>query len=421
MLSYLYSFFIILLETGIRIASIWNPKAKLWIAGRRNVFDHIQEKIKVFDNVLGPRIWMHCASLGEFEQGRPLLEKIRKTHPDAVIILSFFSPSGYEVRKNYAGADLVCYLPSDRLKNVKRLLNLIQPTLVLWIRYEFWHNYLRELKKRQVSVLLVSALFREQHLFFKSYGGFWRETLQVFEHIFVQNEDSADLLLEIGLKNNVTVSGDTRFDRVTEIADAFEPIPVIERFCAGHSVVVAGSTWQEDQEELVHYANTKRDIRFIIAPHEVDTENIRDMQKAFLGAVLYSELKDIMDNNEAHILIINNIGMLSRLYRYADIAYVGGGFGDDGLHNILEAAVYGKPVLFGPVFQKHYEAIDMIEAGGAITVENALDLEMVLNRLLNDPNELKERGDAAKLFVTKNVGATQTIMDYIQRNRLCTN
>lgn len=419
MLSLLYSFFIILLETGIRIASIWNQKARLWVGGRRNIFDRLQEKVSFLSD--GPRIWMHCASLGEFEQGRPLLEKLKKIHPEAIIIVSFFSPSGYEVRKHYNGADLVCYLPSDRPGNVKKLLDILQPTLVLWVRYEFWHNYLRELKNRKVPVLLISALFREQHLFFKSYGGFWRKTLNSFEHIFVQNTDSAELLAEIGFQDNVTVSGDTRFDRVTEIADAFEPLPAIEKFCAaGGDVIVAGSTWHEDEEELVHYAKSNKDIRFIIAPHEVDAENIRDIQKSFTGAVLFSSWTQ-KEHQDAHILIIDNIGMLSKLYRYADIAYVGGGFGDDGLHNILEAAVYGKPVVFGPVYQKHYEAIDMIEAGGAISVKNAPELEMVLNRLLKDREELQERGAAAQLFVRQNLGATAKILDYIQRNRLCTN
>lgn len=420
MLRFLYRFFIILLESGIRVASLWNPKARLWIQGRKNIFTQIREKLHAIGRRPGQRIWMHCASLGEFEQGRPLLEALKSSYPGSMIIISFFSPSGYEVRKNYGGADLVCYLPSDRPRNVRKLLDLIQPTLVLWVRYEFWHNYLREITKRGIPVLLVSALFREQHLFFKSFGGFWRDTLRGFTHLFVQNEDSAELLAEIGFTENVTVSGDTRFDRVTEIAGAFEPLPAIEKFCNGFRVLVAGSTWPEDEEELVHYVKTNPAIRFIIAPHEVDAAHIHDMQKAFPGAVLYSDL-DKTEDQTAHVLIINNIGMLSRLYAYADVTYVGGGFGDDGLHNILEAAVYGKPVIFGPVYQKHYEAGDMIDAGGAISVKNALELESVLDRLFRDDEELREKGAAARSYVHENLGATATIMAYIQRNRLCTN
>ncbi len=419
MLSYLYRFFIILMESGIRLASLWNPKARLWVQGRKKIFTQIQEKLYTVNGRSDQRIWMHCASLGEFEQGRPLLEELRRTYPGVIIIISFFSSSGYEVRKNYTGADLVCYLPSDRPGNVRKLLDLIQPTLVLWVRYEFWHNYLRGLTRRKIPVLLVSALFREQHLFFKSFGGFWRDTLRGFTHLFVQNSASAELLAEIGFAENITVSGDTRFDRVTEIAGAFEPLAAIEKFCRGHKVLVAGSTWPEDEEELVHYAKANSTIRFIIAPHEVDPEHIHDIQKAFPGAVLYSDL-DKTEDHSAHILIINNIGMLSRLYAYADIAYVGGGFGDDGLHNILEAAVYGKPVIFGPVYQKHYEAADMIDAGGAISVKNALELEAVLDRLFKEEKELQEKGAAARSYVRENVGATAKIMEYIQRNRLCT-
>ncbi|MBX3241780.1 MAG: 3-deoxy-D-manno-octulosonic acid transferase [Chitinophagaceae bacterium] len=412
--------FVIFFEWGASLVSLWNPKARLWIRGRRNIF----EKLRAEKSILPKRantVWIHCASLGEFEQGRPVIETLKKTHPDTRIVLSFFSPSGYEIRKNYPGADMVCYLPSDRASNVRKFIDIIEPTLVLWVRYEFWNNYLQDLKRREIPVLLISALFRTQQLFFKPWGGFWRKTLQGFTHIFVQNEYSAELLEEIGI-NNVTIAGDTRFDRVSAIAESFEPLPEIAAFCAGHQVLVAGSTWTEDEEELTHYVRVHTQTRFIIAPHEVDEDNIKDVLKEFPGAVLYSDfITDMQRYNEtAHTIIINNIGMLSRLYHYADIAYVGGGFGDDGLHNILEAAVYGKPVLFGPVHQKHYEALEMIETGGALCVKNALELENVLDRLWQHPEELQQRGEAAQRYVAFNRGATQKILDYIQRNRLCT-
>ncbi len=420
MLRILYNFFIISLESGIRIASLWNPKARLWVNGRKGWVKQIKEKVDTWGAVSSPIIWMHCASLGEFEQGRPLLEQLRTANPHIRVVISFFSPSGYEIRKNYTGADLVVYLPADRPGNVRKFLDLVSPTLVLWIRYEFWHNYLREIKKRNISLLLVSALFRENHIFFRSFGGFWRDTLKCFTHVFVQNEDAADLLKEIGFERNVTVSGDTRFDRVSEIAGAFQPVTGIETFCRGRQVLVAGSTWREDEEEFVHYVRVNKQTAFIIAPHEVDTENIHDIQKLFPGSVKYSEFRNNLEATEAHVLVIDNIGMLSRLYHYADITYVGGGFGDDGLHNILEAAVYDKPVLFGPVHQKHYEAVEMIEAGGAFGVKNALELEAALNRLFANREELQAAGNAAGQYVRVNKGATEKIMDYIERNRLCT-
>ncbi len=416
----LYHFFIILMACGMRIASIWNEKARRWTSGRRRIFIQVEEKLRTLKNVSGRRVWMHCASLGEFEQGRPLLEEIKKQYPDLVVILSFFSPSGYEVRKHYPGADVVFYLPADRPGNVRKLLDLIQPALVLWIRYEFWHLYLRELKRRNIPVLLISALFRKQHLFFQPWGGFWRQTLRTFTHIFVQQQESAALLAEIGFTDNVTVSGDTRFDRVSEIAEAFTPLPVIESFCKGHKVLVAGSTWPKDEKELSDYINASCSMRVILAPHEIGDQRIDDIQQTFPDAVLYSDWEKKGDMG-SRILIINNIGMLSRLYAYADIAYVGGGFGKQGLHNILEAAVYGKPVVIGPVYQKHYEAVEMIHQGGAISVSNAGELAATMHRLVNNEDELNKRGAAASAYIRENRGATNSILQYIQRNRLCTN
>jgi 3-deoxy-D-manno-octulosonic-acid transferase len=368
---------------------------------------------------------MHCASLGEFEQGRPVIESLRNLYPDITVIISFFSPSGYEIRKNYAGADHVFYLPMDSAVNAKRFLDLIQPNLVLWIKYDYWYYYLRELRKRKIPVLLVSPLFRADQPFFKWYGNIHRLMLDSFHAFFVQNEESRQLLATLGISQSVFVSGDTRFDRVIDIAEAFEPFPLIEHFCAGHTVIVAGSTWEEDEEELDHFANTHPDIRFIVAPHEIDEDHLQDMETLFRNTVRYSLLEKqsrqtATVNHQPNVLIIDNIGMLARLYYYARICYVGGGFGDDGVHNVLEAAVYGKPVVTGPVIEKYIEVMELADAGGAIIIDNALEAESVFSRLLENEKEYAFHGIAAREYVYSRRGATEKIIRYIQENRLLT-
>ncbi len=376
---------------------------------------------------------MHCASLGEFEQGRPLIEEIRKKYPHYNIVLTFFSPSGYEILKNTNVADHVFYLPIDSASNARKFITVINPKLVLWIKYDYWYFYLQELKNKNIPTLLISGAFRKDHSLFKWYGGFWKKMLKGFTHYFVQNEASKILLKNIDIKN-VTVSGDTRFDRVITIAEYFENLPLIKEFCGNSKVIVAGSTWEDDEATFVHFVNTNKHIQFIIAPHEVDKENINSLKKKFSASILYSEWKDFnqqtMGNKvEEHqtkntklptvnCLIIDSIGILSRLYEYADITYVGGGFGYDGLHNILEAAVYGKPVIFGHQLDKNFEARELIECGGGITIANALELEQAFTHLLHNEDELKKRGIAAKKYVYEKAGATTKIMEYIQENRL---
>jgi len=424
----LYNFFLWLYQVSIRVISPWNRKAAAWVKGRNGIFNAIRA-----DGIKGSqRVWMHCASLGEFEQGRPVLESIRKLYPDITVIISFFSPSGYEIRKNYAGADHIFYLPMDSPGHAKRFLDLVNPNLVLWIKYDYWYYYLRELRRRQIPVLLVSPLFREDQPFFKWYGNIHRLMLDSFHAFFVQNERSAELLKTLGITRSVFVSGDTRFDRVIDIAEAFEPIPVIAAFCSDHPVIVAGSTWEEDEEELDHFANTHPDIRFIIAPHEIQEDHLRDMEALFRHSIRYSDLEkqfnsqtpgiihDIRDTRVPNVLIIDNIGMLSRLYYYARICYVGGGFGDDGVHNTLEAAVYGKPVITGPVIDKYIEVLDLAEAGGVIIIDNALEAESVFNRLLEDEKEYSFHSEAARTFVYARRGATEKIIRYIQEKRLLT-
>lgn len=415
---FFYNIFLKLYTAGIYIVSLWNNKALLWIKGRKDIFKTIEYSL-LTTHSSQLTIWMHCASLGEFEQGRPVIEKIKKEYPAYNIILTFFSPSGYEIEKNYQGVDHVFYLPMDSASNAKKFIDLIDPKLVLWVKYEYWYYYLTELKKKNIPTLLISGSFREGQPFFRLYGKFWRKMLDCFTYYFLQNEDSKDLLATVGIKN-VTVSGDTRFDRVIAIAENFDDIPLIKEFCKNSKVIVAGSTWEDDEAELTHYAKTNTDIKFIIAPHEIDKENLRFVKKEFKGSIFYSELND-MNIENTNTIIIDNIGMLSRLYKYAYITYVGGGFGGDGLHNILEAAVYGKPVIFGPEFEKNFEAQELIDCGGGITIKNALELEKVLNHLLNNDEELKTRSVSAKNYVYSNAGATKKIMEYIQENRLLTN
>ena len=385
--------------------------------GRKGILNKIRTAIPQDGRKL---VWMHAASLGEFEQGRPLIEKIKVHDPSIRVLLTFFSPSGYEVKKNYPGADLIFYLPIDGASSARRFIDSVNPKLVLWVKYEFWFHYLNELKKRDIPVLLVSGIFREDQPFFQNYGGFWKSMLKSFSHIFVQNQESQALLDSIQMNSNVSVSGDTRFDRVISIAGAFDPVPLVEEFCRGHRVIVAGSTWEDDEVELIHYAKTNPGIRFVIAPHEIDKENIKDVKKEFPYAILYSELEAGQSAGQANCLIIDNVGMLSRLYHYAYVAYVGGGFGEDGIHNILEAAVYGKPVVFGPIYDKYIEAEELIAEGGAISISNALELEEVLNRLFNHEPEYKWRSEVAAKYVEIKAGATQKIFSYIQAKRLLT-
>ena len=422
---FFYTIFLWLYRTGIRIISPWNPKARLWLTGRKNLLSRIGAlNLPESDHT----IWMHCASLGEFEQGRPVIERLKRLFPTSKIVITFFSPSGYEVRKDYKGADHIFYLPADSKRSAKIFINAIKPSLVIWVKYDYWFYYLHELKKKSIPILLVSANFRNEQPFFKWYGRLHRYMLDCFNHIFVQTDDSKKLLAGIGFINNVSIGGDTRFDRVIEIAEQVSSIPMIDKFCDGRKVIVAGSTWEEDEEELDHYANTHPELRFIIAPHEIDEPRLKEVESLFRNSIRYSELavvsRQMTDplptNNRQltipNVLIIDNIGMLSRLYKYATITYVGGGFGDDGVHNVLEAAVYKKPVVFGPVIEKYLEAVELVECGGGIVIDSALEAEAVFNRLLADEKEYNYSGEAAAKYVYGKKGATEIVVRYIQEN-----
>ena len=422
----LYHIFLWLYRTGIRLITPWNPKAKRWVEGRKGIFERIASEM---EGEREPLIWMHCASLGEFEQGRPVLEKLRELHPGKKILISFFSPSGYENRKNYAGADYVFYLPLDSRRHARRFVDLVKPQLVLWVKYDYWYYYLQELKKRRIPVLLLSGVFRPDQPFFKWYGRLHRYMLESFTHLFVQTEVSKRLLGTLGLSENVSVSGDTRFDSVIGIAASQEPLPLITAFCGDQPVIVAGSTWEEDEEELDHYANTHPEIRFLVAPHEIEEERLKEVEGLFRYCIRYSQWAQENRTGSGqkggqrppNVLIIDNIGLLSRLYKYATIAYVGGGFGDDGVHNVLEAAVYGKPVVFGPVIEKYVEAVELADCGGGIVIDSALEAESVFSRLLNNPDEYQLTCKASREYVQAKKGATARIIGYIQEKRLLTN
>jgi len=435
----LYRLFLLLFRLGARLISPWNAKARLWLRGREGIFERLEQVLAPLRQAQGdtgaqardrPLIWFHCASLGEFEQARPLLEKIRQDWPAYRVLLTFFSPSGYEIKKDYEGADAVFYLPADSPSNARRLLAIARPQLVCWVKYEYWYYYLHEIQRNKIPLLLVSGIFRQNQPFFKWWGHFHRSMLACFTHFFVQNDLSKKLLGTIGISGNVMVSGDTRFDRVMAIAEQFQPVPLAESFINGAPAIVAGSTWEEDEEELDHFANTHPEIKFIIAPHEIDEEHLQDIEKLFHHTVRYSQLSIVNGQSSIagqrttpngqrpspNVLIIDNIGLLSRLYKYATITYIGGGFGEDGVHNVLEAAVYAKPVVMGPEYEKYIEAVDLVDCGGAFPVENALELEDQLRLLLNNKEGYDMACRAAGNYVYTHTGATEKITRFIKEN-----
>jgi 3-deoxy-D-manno-octulosonic-acid transferase len=406
----MYNFAIALYAFVAGLVSPFHKKAKRMIAGQKKTFDILQRNI----DLQAKYIWFHAASLGEFEQGRPLIEKIKKEQPEYKILLTFFSPSGYEVKKNYPLADVICYLPFDRKKNVKTFLDLAKPVMAVFIKYEFWENYLTELKKRSIPAYIVSALFRPNQVFFRPYGKNYREILRNYDCLFVQDENSKQLLAKYGIRN-VTVSGDTRFDRVHEIYTQRKDLPLIDKFlnqagAAGKTVLIAGSTWPKDEELILPYFNQKPDIKLIIAPHEITESRIRaitaQLKRPYL---LYSQLAET-PAVEADCLIIDCFGLLSSIYRYGQIAYIGGGFGA-GIHNTLEAAVYSIPVVFGPNYQRFKEAKDLIAAGGGISIASADEFNSRINDLLDYSQLLKETGSKAGAFVCRNLGATEKIFN----------
>lgn len=385
--------------------------------GRKNIFDRLRTELRSHDSKI---MWFHCSSLGEFEQGRPLIEKLKSQNPNLKFLLTFFSPSGYEIRKDYKGVDWVFYLPLDSKRNAKTFFDIVDPTLAVFVKYDYWYYYLTECKKRNVPLLMVSGIFRKEQPFFKWYGNIHRSMLSCFTHFFMQDHESIQLLQSISI-NNVTVAGDTRFDRVSEIAENFTPIEELEKFCGSSQVLVAGSTWPDDEKMIKDATTNIPDLKIIIAPHEIHKEHIDQLRSIFPNAMLHSQLK--AHNSEPRTLnhlIIDNIGILSKLYYYATITYIGGGF-NKGIHNTLEAAVYGKPVLFGPNYKKFKEAIGLIETGGGICISSSNELSAILQKFISNKIELELSSKKSFEFVKQNKGATEKILHYIKANRLLTN
>lgn len=393
---------------AIKIVSPFNARARDWVAGRKNILQSVRASVRKGER----RVWFHAASLGEFEQGRPVMESFRQANPDVKIVLTFFSPSGYNVRKNYQGADYVYYLPADTPKNAAAFVSAIAPEAAIFIKYEFWYNYLRVLSERQIPSVLISGIFRPQHHFFRWYGRFFRRMLRYFDHLFVQDVASASLLRGIGIEN-VTVSGDTRFDRVVAIVAKAEPVEVVSRFSNEERVLVAGSSWPGDEEIIARYRreNPGR-FRYIIAPHEVDRRNTDRIAGLFgAGSVRFTEYGRSSDR-ASDVLVLDTIGILSSVYRYSYICCIGGGFGK-GIHNILEAAAWGKPVLFGPNYQKFREANDLIALGGAKSFDSYEQFEAVVNKWSDDEVSCNEASVACSAYVSDNKGSTELIVAYL--------
>lgn len=410
-----YRLFLFLYRAFISVAATRNSKARKWIEGRRNWQQELTDTWKTEPEK--SVIWMHCASLGEFEQGRPIIEEIKIQYPNSKVLLTFFSPSGYEVRKNFPRADHVMYLPFDSATNAATFLNVVQPKLAIFVKYEFWHYYLAELHIRKIETILVSGIFRPSQAFFQWWGGFNRTMLQQFSHLFVQNATSKELLDGIGLGEKTTVAGDTRFDRVITAAEHWKPIEIVDAFCGTDPVMVAGSTWTEDETILADWIKTNEKNKLIIAPHEIKEENINRLKTLFSNSALFSELTTQHSLLTTHrTLIIDNIGYLSRLYKYALVCYVGGGFNKSGHHNILEAAVYGKPVITGPNFEKFKESMDLKKLGGSFTINNATELKEVMLKM-----DISTASTIAENYVKENAGATVTILNWLQEKRLFTN
>ncbi len=401
----IYDFCIALYSGLLSVIALWNKKAKQWVAGRKNIFERMSAAIAPSDRV----VWIHVASLGEFEQGRPIIEEIRRQHPEYKILITFFSPSGYEIRKNYDGADYIFYLPADTLSNVKRFLDIAHPEIAVFVKYEFWLNYLTQLKKRGVRSYLVSAIFRRDSVFFRNYGSMWREALDAFDQMFVQNDESRELLHSIGF-DNVIVAGDTRFDRVAAIAKAAKPVEIVAKFKGESQLFVAGSTWGPDEDILMPLVNDNPQIKFVIAPHEMDEARIgKILATTKCGAVRYTQCNEQTDFSKAQVLVLDTIGILSSVYGYASWSYIGGGFGV-GIHNTLEAATFGLPIAFGPNYEKFKEARDMVALGAATSVKSANELRDWFAPLRDDAEHLARTSAIAKSYTVKNQGATALFM-----------
>jgi 3-deoxy-D-manno-octulosonic-acid transferase len=392
----------------VRIVSIRNDKARKWIEGRKEIFKRLSETIIPGERIL----WFHASSLGEFEQGRPVIEAIRELKPEYKILLTFFSPSGYELRKNYPYADYVFYLPLDTKKNAIRFIDIVRPEKVFFIKYEFWYNFLTQLKEEAIPTYIFSALFRPSQIFFKPWGGWYLKAISTYEHIFVQNQESFNILHQYGFKT-VSISGDTRLDRVGQIADAAPRLTKLELFCGDQKAIIAGSTWKEDEDLFIPYVNKcPSNLKFVIAPHEVNPQSLERIAGALEKPYAFYSTATNEELIKAEILIVDGYGYLVSVYRYGMLAYVGGGF-TSGIHSILEPAVFGLPVLFGPDFHKFQEAHDMLKLGAAFLINDYADLESRIDTLRSIPEKLTTAANIARSYVNNNRGASKEIVKYL--------
>ncbi|WP_430812757.1 MULTISPECIES: 3-deoxy-D-manno-octulosonic acid transferase [unclassified Carboxylicivirga] len=403
-MTLLYNLGIAAYSALIKLATPFNAKARLLNEGRKESMERIKSL-----QLKGKVVWIHAASLGEFEQGRPIIEKIKEQHPDYKVVLTFFSPSGYEVRKNFALADHILYLPADTRRNASVLINSVNPEKVFFVKYEFWYHYLKTLSARNIPVYGVSMIFRKEQAFFKSYGSWFRKMLSAFTKFYVQDEVSGDLLKSIGY-SNYSIAGDTRFDRVRDIAAESNDFDIVRKFVdEAKQVVVAGSTWGPDEDILMDYIqDVNKEVKLIIAPHEIHKEHIQQIE-ARLKVPYFKYTDAEKASSDARVLIINTIGMLSSIYKYGHVAYIGGGFGV-GIHNTLEAATYGMPVIFGPNYRKFKEARDLIECKGGYSIKNAADFNLLIEGLWADPSSLAQASKQAKDYVDSMCGATNLIL-----------
>ncbi len=409
----MYNIIMYLYLLGVAVVSLFNDKVRKMWRGERDAFRVLREKV----DPQAQYVWVHAASLGEFEQGRPIIEQIRRDYPQYKILLTFFSPSGYEVRKNYAGADIICYLPIDTISNARRFLRTIRPVMALFIKYEFWYNYLHILKHRNVPVYSVSSIFRENQIFFKWYGHQYGRVLKCFTHFFVQNEVSKELLAKLGI-TNVTITGDTRFDRVLQIKEAARQLPIVERFLGKQTekVFVAGSSWQPDEEIFIPYLAERLDHwKLIIAPHVIGEDHLKQIEKQLEGhrVVRYTDAEKGAAVEDAEVLIIDCFGLLSSIYHYGTMTYVGGGFGV-GIHNVLEAAVWNVPVVIGPNNKKFQEAQELLAVGGCFEITDAISFTSLMERFQQDAAFLQSAGAKAGNYVKGKSGSTAKVLSFVK-------
>jgi 3-deoxy-D-manno-octulosonic-acid transferase len=407
-MHFIYNISIRILWLVIRISAFYNKKARMWIEGRKNLMDTVAHSIDQDSE----HVWFHCASLGEFEQGRPVMEEFKKSNPHIKIVLTFFSPSGYENKKNYQGADHIFYLPLDTPQLASQFVEYVRPRAAVFVKYEFWYNFINALDERKIPLIFISVIFRKNQHFFKFYGKWFRAQLKKVTYFFVQNKPSQDLLYSIGV-HNVVVSGDTRFDRVYQIRQSPRSFNMVEKFIQGSVIFMAGSTWPKDEEMLVSLINQKhKGLKYIVVPHEIDQGHIQKFCSALdTSVVKYSE-PDENKFKDAQVLIIDSIGMLSNLYQYASIAYIGGGFGK-GIHNILEPATFGMPLIFGPNYRKFAEACELVQYGGAFSVRNSSDLQKNVESVLSNYKLLSNISEITQKYVDLKKGATHKILLFL--------